>query len=69
MTSVEGEDDDFLDFTPLPAVASPCTNICRIQADGFCAGCGRTLDEIASWSLATDEQRQAILTRIEAAQN
>ena len=65
MTAVEDE-DDFLDFTPLPAVASPCVNICRMK-DGLCEGCGRTLGEIAEWSMATDDRRRAILDRIATA--
>ncbi len=60
-----GEDeDDFLDFTPVPAVASPCVNICRMRADGRCEGCGRTLGEIAEWSGADDARHREILTRI-----
>jgi len=62
MTTGEDE-DDFLDFTPLPAVQSPCVNICRMK-DGLCEGCGRTLGEIAEWSMATDDRRRAILARI-----
>ncbi|MCP3732685.1 DUF1289 domain-containing protein [Sphingomonas sp. MG17] len=58
------EDEDFLDFTPLPAVASPCVSICRMRRDGLCEGCGRTLGEIAEWSLASDERRREILARI-----
>jgi predicted Fe-S protein YdhL (DUF1289 family) len=65
VSSVEDE-DDFLDFTPLPMVESPCVNICRMK-DGLCEGCGRTLGEIAEWSMATDDRRQAILARIAAA--
>jgi predicted Fe-S protein YdhL (DUF1289 family) len=38
---------------------------------GLCTGCGRTLDEIATWSSLTDQQREAILavlpTRLEVA--
>ncbi|WP_343519290.1 DUF1289 domain-containing protein [Sphingomonas sp.] len=58
------EDSDFLDFTPLPSVESPCVSICRMK-DGFCKGCGRTLGEIAEWSTATDARRREILDRIE----
>lgn len=58
------DEDDFLDFTPIPAVASPCINICRIGDDDVCEGCRRTLDEIAIWSTASDERRRAILARI-----
>ena len=63
MTASEGE-DDFLDFTPLPAVPSPCVNICRMRPDGRCEGCRRTLGEIAEWSLASDDRRREIMTRI-----
>ncbi|MGH8799774.1 MAG: DUF1289 domain-containing protein, partial [Casimicrobiaceae bacterium] len=32
------------------AVASPCTSVCTIdRPTGLCAGCFRTLDEIAGW--------------------
>lgn len=43
-------------------VASPCTNVCRIDAvSGYCLGCWRDLDEIAVWSAASDDVRRAIL--------
>lgn len=46
-------------------IASPCNNICDIdRVSGLCAGCLRTLDEIAIWGSATDAQRQAILTQL-----
>nr|WP_302054130.1 DUF1289 domain-containing protein [Sphingomonas tagetis] len=48
----------------MPAVASPCVSICRMRRDGLCEGCGRTLGEIAEWSLASDERRREILARI-----
>ncbi|RSY80641.1 DUF1289 domain-containing protein [Sphingomonas koreensis] len=65
MSAVEDE-DDFLAFTPLPAVESPCVSICRMK-DGLCEGCGRTLNEIAEWSMASDDRRREILSRIAAA--
>jgi predicted Fe-S protein YdhL (DUF1289 family) len=34
------------------AIASPCIGVCRMdEATGWCAGCLRTLDEIATWTL------------------
>ena len=46
--------------TPIDAAraASPCTSVCVIDAPtGLCAGCYRTLDEIARWiDLSTDER-------------
>jgi uncharacterized protein len=40
-------------------VPSPCINVCRMER-GLCAGCGRTLDEIAQWSTLDDEQKRAV---------
>ena len=43
-------------------VASPCINVCRMDAaSGYCAGCGRTLDEIACWSEYTAAEKRAVL--------
>jgi predicted Fe-S protein YdhL (DUF1289 family) len=42
-------------------VSSPCIGVCRIDAaTGWCAGCLRTLDEIAAWSTLDDEARRRI---------
>jgi hypothetical protein len=48
------------------AVASPCINICRLDAQGLCIGCRRTLGEIAEWSTASDARRLQILRDLEA---
>ncbi|MDX6750771.1 DUF1289 domain-containing protein [Geminicoccaceae bacterium 1502E] len=41
--------------------ASPCVGVCEIDgATGFCVGCARTLDEIASWGSASETARDAI---------
>lgn len=53
---------DLLPF-PMPpaAVQSPCINVCRMDdATGWCAGCLRTIDEIAAWSALDDEARREI---------
>jgi predicted Fe-S protein YdhL (DUF1289 family) len=42
-------------------VASPCVDICRLDAEGLCVGCRRTLGEIAEWSRASDARRLEIL--------
>jgi len=45
---------------------SPCINVCRMEAsNGLCVGCLRTLDEIATWSHASNADRLAILAAIE----
>ena len=46
---------------PDSAVASPCTNVCRMDARGRCVGCLRTLDEIAGWSTLSDDEKLAVL--------
>lgn len=42
-------------------VPSPCISVCTIdQVTGVCAGCLRTLDEIAAWSILDDGQKRAV---------
>jgi uncharacterized protein len=48
------------------AVPSPCINICRLNAQGLCIGCRRTLSEIAEWSAAGDARRLEILSALNA---
>ena len=40
---------------------SPCTKVCTLDADGFCAGCLRTGAEIGRWlAMSAAEQWQLI---------
>jgi predicted Fe-S protein YdhL (DUF1289 family) len=42
-------------------VPSPCLSICRMdEQTGWCEGCWRTLDEIATWGTVSDARRLAI---------
>ncbi len=52
--------------TPAPrAVASPCVSLCRMDADsGWCLGCLRTLDEIASWGSLDDAGKREVMQRL-----
>jgi predicted Fe-S protein YdhL (DUF1289 family) len=34
------------------------------KASGLCAGCLRTLDEIAAWAAASEEQQRRILAAV-----
>ena len=46
-------------------VASPCTSVCRIdEASGWCAGCLRTLDEIAAWSVLGEADKRTVLREL-----
>ena len=43
------------------SLPSPCIGVCRIDAaTGYCAGCLRTLDEIAAWGVLDDAARRAV---------
>jgi hypothetical protein len=46
------------------AVPSPCVDICRLDQQGLCVGCRRTLDEIAEWSRASEARRREILSQL-----
>ena len=40
-------------------VESPCVQICTLDEQQVCVGCGRSLDEIARWSrLSATEKRE-----------
>ena len=48
-------------------VASPCVNVCRMDAaNGYCEGCGRTLEEIACWSAYGPAEKRAVLAQLQA---
>ena len=44
---------------------SPCTGVCRIDGgSGLCAGCARTLDEIARWSAMSEAERLQVRAQL-----
>lgn len=46
---------------------SPCVKVCVIdQARGLCRGCGRTLDEIASWGGLSEDARRTVMDALPA---
>ncbi|MGO9931666.1 MAG: DUF1289 domain-containing protein [Steroidobacteraceae bacterium] len=47
------------------AAASPCVDICRLDAQGFCVGCHRTIDEISEWPAASEARRREILRALQ----
>jgi uncharacterized protein len=48
----------------LPVIESPCIGTCTLGPDGWCIGCFRSAEEIASWLSYTDGQRRAIMARL-----
>lgn len=48
------------------AVESPCIKVCYMdEALNVCIGCWRTLDEIARWGMANDEEKKKIVKETE----
>ena len=46
-------------------VESPCIAVCRIDlSKEVCAGCYRTLEEIARWRNMTDIERNTVLAAV-----
>ena len=45
-------------------IESPCVSICRYENE-VCVGCGRTVDDIVNWYDMTDDEKQAVLNRLE----
>ncbi|EJB08069.1 putative Fe-S protein [Rhizobium leguminosarum bv. trifolii WSM597] len=46
---------------------TPCIHVCSIEpATGFCAGCGRTLQEIGNWVSYSDIERRRIMALLPA---
>jgi len=46
---------------------SPCVKICTYDAaGGLCAGCGRTLDEIAAWANLSEVERRLVMAQLPA---
>jgi uncharacterized protein len=50
-----------------PAIETPCTRICVVHPTaGLCAGCGRSLDEIARWVDLGAAERTRIMAQLPA---
>ena len=47
-------------------VPSPCISVCEMLPTGVCAGCFRTLDEIAAWSVLDADGKRAVLAALPA---
>lgn len=49
----------------MAAVSTPCVKLCVIDpATAVCAGCFRTLDEIARWGSLAETERLAIMATL-----
>ena len=51
----------------MTAIESPCILVCSIDMKtGYCFGCGRTREEIASWIAMTPQTRRAVMEELPA---
>lgn len=51
----------------MTAIESPCILVCSIDMrTGYCFGCGRTRDEIATWIDMTPQQRRVVMDALPA---
>ena len=52
---------------PKDGVASPCISVCAIDPrTGLCAGCYRSLDEIAGWITFTNDEKRVVVAALPA---
>lgn len=47
------------------APVTPCIGICRMDAEGLCVGCRRTLPEIARWGTMDDHERRRWIAEVQ----
>ncbi|UUP15612.1 DUF1289 domain-containing protein [Nitratireductor thuwali] len=48
-------------------IESPCILVCSIDTKtGYCFGCGRTREEIASWTAMNPAQRRGVMADLPA---
>lgn len=45
-------------------MVSPCRQVCRLGSDRVCDGCGRTIDEIATWFRMAPDARAVVMARV-----
>jgi predicted Fe-S protein YdhL (DUF1289 family) len=44
---------------------TPCVKVCTLDArQGFCLGCGRTIDEIARWASMSAAERSRVMNEL-----
>lgn len=49
---------------PNERVKSPCINVCALDGEDVCIGCYRHADEIASWTMLSDEEKRDVLKAV-----
>lgn len=50
---------------PRRAIASPCVSVCRMDPrTGWCVGCLRTIEEIATWGSMGEARRAEVMAAL-----
>ncbi|MGH6790486.1 MAG: DUF1289 domain-containing protein [Pseudolabrys sp.] len=51
----------------MATIESPCVKICALDVHSrLCLGCGRTIDEIAQWTLMGSAERDRVMAELPA---
>jgi hypothetical protein len=46
-------------------IASPCTDVCKLDSHGICLGCFRKKEEIANWLQMTDREKFLVFVALD----
>ena len=46
-------------------IRSPCISVCVLDENDVCMGCYRSAEEVTDWFMAGDEEKRAIMQRVE----
>ena len=46
-------------------IRSPCISVCVLDENDICMGCYRSAEEVTDWFMAGDEEKRAIMQRVE----
>ena len=46
-------------------IRSPCISVCVLDENDICMGCYRSAEEVTDWFMAGDDEKRAIMQRVE----
>ena len=49
-------------------IRSPCISVCVLDDNDICMGCFRSAEEVTDWFMAGDEEKRAIMQRVQERQ-
>ncbi|MDB5444595.1 MAG: hypothetical protein JWP86_2746 [Phenylobacterium sp.] len=52
---------------PPPPIKTPCIQVCVVDGEsGLCLGCYRTLQEVATWTRFSEDERARLMAELPA---